>query len=377
MIRILHIIRENTNYEGIYTFLTKIKEATKDKGIEHYFIAKNISSGYIKNDFYENEYKTILLMDDKVHEYIDKIEPHILHFHDGEACVELIGRYEDYLNRFACVFSVHSTVDFCPQFMNPCLNSLSRKCVDSGCIDETMFQKCIQNIDTYRKMDIVTCLSPSVKEILLEQDFPPEKIIVLPPMIELAKEYQKRDRNIILFAGRVAYEKGIETLLKSLTYIMDADWDLYIAGTGLPKYMRKLIMYIKDRGLSERVHFLGHLSRSELTEHYKIAKIFVFPSICRETYGYAGADAVNYGVPVIGFDCNKGSPWIIDRYNGYIVPRNDEKGFSEYILKMIEDNDLYMSLRNNSLLLAKDLFENDQNEQINQLYQELIKKKGL
>ena len=40
MIRILHIIREYTNYEGIYTFLTKIKEATKDKGIEHYFIVK-------------------------------------------------------------------------------------------------------------------------------------------------------------------------------------------------------------------------------------------------------------------------------------------------------------------------------------------------
>lgn len=107
------------------------------------------------------------------------------------------------------------------------------------------------------------------------------------------------DRPVVVYVGRVAFEKNIEFLLLMLSQLRHTlpDVLLIIAGEGPAE--GKLRKTVEGLNLSANVLFVGYLERSnELPACYCAGNAFVFASRT-ETQGLVLLEAMALGVPVV------------------------------------------------------------------------------
>ena len=106
-------------------------------------------------------------------------------------------------------------------------------------------------------------------------------------------------RRMLVYVGRVAFEKNIDLLLQAVTRLRQRFPDilLIVAGEGpaLPRLRRR----VRELGIAGNVHFVGYLQRGpDLWDCYAAGDAFVFASLT-ETQGLVLLEAMALGVPVV------------------------------------------------------------------------------
>ena len=96
----------------------------------------------------------------------------------------------------------------------------------------------------------------------------------------------------ILFAGRLAREKGVETVLEAWKRDSDRLPPLWIAGDGP---MRADV----ERAAGPRICYLGKLRRDALGERMSQSACVLVPSLVEESFGLVAVEAMARGVPVV------------------------------------------------------------------------------
>ncbi|MGP8130769.1 MAG: glycosyltransferase family 4 protein [Thermoplasmata archaeon] len=106
------------------------------------------------------------------------------------------------------------------------------------------------------------------------------------------------EKRIVLYVGRLAMMKGVDTFLRAAAQVVPsfADVLFVIAGEG-PEYER-LIQLAARLGIGDRVMFLGKVSEEEREVLLAGASVFVLPSVV-EPFGIAALEAMAAGVPTI------------------------------------------------------------------------------
>lgn len=164
---------------------------------------------------------------------------------------------------------------------------------------------------TYEARRVIVCSAYMHSE--LEQIFalPPDKLdtvpngvdvrdFAVPPSESTAMRGQltgPRTR-MILFAGRLEYEKGVQTLLAALQDVRRrvGPTHLFVAGVGT--YSEELRREVRRRKLQRHVRFTGFLPDHELRLHFGAADVAVVPSIY-EPFGLVAVEAMACGTPVV------------------------------------------------------------------------------
>jgi len=125
---------------------------------------------------------------------------------------------------------------------------------------------------------------------------------------EVFNPQQKRELNykkpIMLYVGRVAPEKNIESFLK-----LDMPGSKIIIGEG-PELENLKTRY-------PQCHFLGAKKGNELAEFYASADVFVFPSKT-DTFGVVNIEAIACGTPVAAYPVTGPKDIITEGLNGSI-----------------------------------------------------------
>jgi glycogen(starch) synthase len=105
-------------------------------------------------------------------------------------------------------------------------------------------------------------------------------------------------RRTVLYLGRLAAMKGVDTFLRAAARVAPAFPDalFVVAGEG-PEYPR-LVDLAVHLGIADSVLFLGHVTEDERVVLLASASVFVLPSIV-EPFGIAALEAMAAGVPVI------------------------------------------------------------------------------
>jgi len=142
---------------------------------------------------------------------------------------------------------------------------------------------------------------------------------------------------LALYVGRVAHEKNIDFLLDVAEQIRESvpDMLLVIAGDGpaLPGLRQSVV----DRGLGEKVRFIGYLDRaSELPACYAAADVFVFASRT-ETQGLVLLEAMSAGLPVVAL-AEMGTIDILASERGALVPDGNPYAFSLALAQVLLDD---------------------------------------
>lgn len=104
----------------------------------------------------------------------------------------------------------------------------------------------------------------------------------------------------LLFVGRLHPVKGIEHLVNAVARLVKMGHPVQslLIGTGEPKYVEKLKVQIAQLELSDRVHFIGHVSGSLKWSLYKAADLLVLPSL-HENFGLVSVESLLCGTPCV------------------------------------------------------------------------------
>jgi len=213
------------------------------------------------------------------------------------------------------------------------------------------------NSDILDKVDHFIAVSSFVKNILTKRGFSNKKITVIHNWVDTSvfkqNYFLKNKENTALFVGKLIKIKGIEFLVKAVPEIVKEvpDFKLRVAGDGPLFY--SLLKYVKNKNLMRNVVFLGKIPFTQLQKEYEYAKIFVFPSICPEPCPTTIIEAMASGLPIIASNVGGVPELIVDNFNGKLVQRMDSQALSENIIRLLQDEELSLRYRVNSLKLVK------------------------
>ncbi len=160
------------------------------------------------------------------------------------------------------------------------------------------------------------------------------------------------DRPLLLYVGRIAFEKNIEFLIESYARVRReaSQAMLVIAGEGPAEgALRRLVTKL---GLDGDVRFVGYLDRNgALLDCYAAADAFLFASRT-ETQGLVLLEAMAQGAPVIS-TASLGTRSILKPESGAIVVPEKSEEFAATVLRVLGSADLRAELAARSRLHAK------------------------
>ncbi|MEI3434644.1 MAG: glycosyltransferase family 4 protein [Clostridia bacterium] len=118
---------------------------------------------------------------------------------------------------------------------------------------------------------------------------------------DFRRQYAADNEKIILFMGRLVYEKGVQHLISAMPKILENyhDAKLVIAGKG--GMLDELKAQVEAMGLGQKVYFTGYLNAKQVSKMYKCADVSVFPSTY-EPFGIVALEAMLAGVPTVVSD---------------------------------------------------------------------------
>ncbi len=150
---------------------------------------------------------------------------------------------------------------------------------------------------------------------------------VVPNPVALASAQTEADapqvHSILLCIGRLEAQKDHGSLIRAFAHISPVfpDWQLLIVGEG--SLRSELALLIDNLGMAERIVMPGVMAN--INEAYQSARAFVIPSRY-EAFGLVTAEAMSYGLPVIGFaDCPGTNELIVDGLNGLLVEPGEDR----------------------------------------------------
>ncbi|MCJ8166729.1 glycosyltransferase family 4 protein [Pontibacter sp. E15-1] len=160
------------------------------------------------------------------------------------------------------------------------------------------------------KVDRYIALTPGAADLFLDSSLRlrPEQLAIKPNFTEDLGEGAPDREDAYIYIGRLAPEKGIETLLQAHQL---QPFKLRIIGDG------------PLRGQVERyaannpsVTYMGFRKREETMQLLKKAKALIFPSEWLETFGMTVIEAFATGTPVIAANLGGAAHLVKDQHNG-------------------------------------------------------------
>lgn len=108
----------------------------------------------------------------------------------------------------------------------------------------------------------------------------------------------KRGEKIVLFLGRVTMQKGPEYFLAAAKKVLEMMDNVKFVMAGSGDMIRRTIELAARMGIGHKVLFTGFLRGQDVERVYKLADLYVMPSVS-EPFGIATLEALANDVPVL------------------------------------------------------------------------------
>jgi glycosyltransferase involved in cell wall biosynthesis len=147
---------------------------------------------------------------------------------------------------------------------------------------------------------------------------------------------------VVLYTGRMVVEKGVELLLDTVPDVSAAVPDVQYLLVGEGDLADDLRERIAGEGLDDRVTLVTDRQPYELMpDVHSLASVFVYPSYTTETwaeqFGYAPAEAMSCGRPVVTTECGS-LPYVVGD-GGVVCPERDAAALADGIVDLLGDDD--------------------------------------
>jgi 1,2-diacylglycerol 3-alpha-glucosyltransferase len=143
------------------------------------------------------------------------------------------------------------------------------------------------------------------------------------------------DRPLLLYVGRVAFEKNIDFLLRAFVRVLTRQPDALFVIAGEGPALAYLNRLARDLKIHDAVRFIGYLDRrTELPDCYAAGDAFVFASRT-ETQGLVLLEAMAQGTPVVS-TAELGTRSILTPDCGAFVVPEQEDAFAAAVMQALK-----------------------------------------
>ena len=172
---------------------------------------------------------------------------------------------------------------------------------------------------------------------------------------DFRRKYALDNEKIILFMGRLVYEKGVQHLISAMPKILDGyhDAKLIIAGKG--GMLDELKAQVDAMGLGEKVYFTGYLNAKQVSKMYKCADVSVFPSTY-EPFGIVALEAMLAGVPTVVSDVGGLNEIVEHRVDGMKSYAGNPNSLADSILELLLNPELCDKVTKQAKIKVKNEF---------------------
>ncbi len=193
-------------------------------------------------------------------------------------------------------------------------------------------------------------ISPAVEQCLVAGGVAPQKIAVIASTVDpadlapSASRAELREREgledpdvVLLSLANLVPRKGLDVLLEALPAVLAEAprVRVWIGGDGPER--EPLERAARERGMSERVKFLGR--RQDKADLLTLCDAFVLPSR-REGLGVAALEAMASGRPVVASRVGGLGEVVLDGETGILVPPEDPVRLAEALIRIAGDGAL-------------------------------------
>lgn len=237
--------------------------------------------------------------------------------------------------RIKLIYTAHDYQLVCPNHMmytndhicERCLGGNFLNCTKGRCIHGSMLKSLIGTIEaelynhksTYDRIDTIICCSEFMKTKLDSNSVFKNKTVTLHNFIDKIDKKETVKKDYILYFGRFAKEKGIETLIDA------SDVKFICAGSGP---MEETV----DQ--ADNLENIGFKTGTELETLIREAKCTVYPSIWYENCPFSVMESIMYGTPVVASDIGGIPELIDDGKTGYLFEAGNAEKMIEAIHKI-------------------------------------------
>lgn len=158
-------------------------------------------------------------------------------------------------------------------------------------------------------------------------------------------------KHILLYVGRVVKEKNLDFLFPVLFTVKKVFPDTILMIVGGGPELDSLKEKAKKLRCTNDICFTGYQSRDNLAYFYSMADVFVFPS-CTETQGLVTIEAMLTGLPVVAIG-EMGTVDVMQGDNGGFMVKKDVNEFSEKVISLLSDKQLYTQKKKEAKEWAK------------------------
>ena len=239
---------------------------------------------------------------------------------------------------------------------------------NSGIHDET--QRYINDTEwmlTYEATEVIVNSNYMKGHIQGLFGLPFDKIEVIPNGINLTnfngvdrdydfrRQFAMDNEKIILYMGRLVYEKGIQHLISAMPKILNGyhDSKLIIAGKG--GMMDELKVQANSMRLGNKVYFTGYLNSKQVQKMYKCADIAVFPSTY-EPFGIVALEAMLAGVPTVVSDIGGLNEIVEHGVTGMKSYCGNSNSIADSVLSLLYNPQLCDNVSKNAKIKVKEQF---------------------
>ncbi|MGB9853494.1 MAG: glycosyltransferase family 4 protein [Candidatus Bathyarchaeales archaeon] len=221
---------------------------------------------------------------------------------------------------------------------------------------------------TYEAWKVICCSNYMISHVKWAFGIPEDKLVMIPNGVDV-KEYEKNanvdlssfrmkfalpEEKIVLFVGRLVYEKGIHLLINAVPKILGkVNAKFVIVGSG---YMKEsLSEIVRNMGLAHKVLFTGFLDDETLRNLQKCADVFVVPSLF-EPFGIVALEAMAAKSPVVVSDSGGLSEIVEHDVTGVKVYPNNSDSLAWGVTRVLLDEKYANWLRENAYKKVKENF---------------------
>lgn len=224
---------------------------------------------------------------------------------------------------------------------------------------------------TYEAWRVVCCSDYMIQHVKWAFGLPNDKMAMVPNGVnaqgydglngqdlrEFRLKYALPNEKIVLYVGRLVYEKGIHVLINCIPKVLaKVDAKFVIVGSG---YMQdQLAGIVKSMGLEHKVLFTGFVDDTNLLKLQKVADVSVVPSLF-EPFGIVALEAMAARSPVVVSDTGGLGEIVQHDETGVKVYPNDTDSLAWGIIKVLTDDGFARHIVENAYKLILEKFDWD------------------
>ena len=199
---------------------------------------------------------------------------------------------------------------------------------------------------TYESAEVIVNSNYMKNELQRLFGLPYEKINVIPNGVNLSlfngverdynfrRRYAMDNEKIILFMGRLVYEKGIQHLISAMPKILQGYHDSKLVICGKGGMQNELQEQVNNMGIGNKVYFAGYMNGKDVQKMYKAADVAVFPSTY-EPFGIVALEAMLSENPIVVSDIGGLNEIVDHRVNGMKAYCGNPNSIADSILELL------------------------------------------